>query len=377
MIVFTQDKDFLSNKMKLYKLKYQENFNIPNVNPWEIEEIIFNGVNLLVGKNATGKSRTIRIINEFARFIRQERTIKNAHWTMEFHMKNDSVFIYKLQIENGIVISEKITENGIKKLNRTKTKTEIYSVKIGEMHEINPPLEKIVLQVRRDENEYPFLEEIANWANGVHGYFFGNTHPNEIEISNKDSGLVSLNAVPSILSELKEKDVKQIIKDFKKIGYSIDSAQTKEAPGKPLSVKMIYLKESELDFEVNQAQISQGMFRAFALLTIIQHTLSKKTTPTTILIDDICEGLDYDRATKFTKLIFEKIKKHEDIQLIVSSNDRFLMNAVDIKHWNILERKKNKITSSNYTNSKELFDDFMLTGMNNFDLFTSNFLQKK
>lgn len=87
-----------------------------------------------------------------------------------------------------------------------------------------------------------------------------------------------------------------------------------------------------------------------------------------MVIDDLGEGLDYERSTKITKLLFEKIKEAR-LQLIVTSNDRFLINAVDIKYLNLLERSAHVVTSYNYNNSKEKFEEFEFAGLNNFDFF--------
>jgi len=96
----------------------------------------------------------------------------------------------------------------------------------------------------------------------------------------------------------------------------------------------------------------------------------------TIVIDDIGEGIDFERSSRLIELIF---KKAEDtgIQLIATSNDRFLMNIVDIKYWNVFERKGETVQALNYRNSKEAFDEFSLTGLNNFDFFADKLYRHK
>lgn len=90
--------------------------------------------------------------------------------------------------------------------------------------------------------------------------------------------------------------------------------------------------------------------------------------------------MDYKRATLLGKIVFEDCAK-ENIQLISSSNDSFLMDVVDISSWQILRRNKTKVKALNETNSRDMFDYFRLTGLSNFDLFASdfidNFLAKK
>ena len=89
-----------------------------------------------------------------------------------------------------------------------------------------------------------------------------------------------------------------------------------------------------------------------------------------MLVDDLGEGLDFSRSSKLASLVFKKVQ-NTDIQLIVTTNDRFLMNSVDLKCWNIFERRGKHVTSFNYKNSKKAFDEFLLLGMNSFDFFAN------
>ena len=79
--------------------------------------------------------------------------------------------------------------------------------------------------------------------------------------------------------------------------------------------------------------------------------------PATIVIDDLCEGLDYERATKLGKLVFNKCM-NTNIQLIATSNDSFLMDVVDIKYWNVLQREGKTVTAINIQTHEALFKKF-------------------
>jgi len=96
--------------------------------------------------------------------------------------------------------------------------------------------------------------------------------------------------------------------------------------------------------------------------------------PSTILIDDIGEGLDFERSTKLIGLLIELAKKNDDIQLIMSTNDRFVMNNVPLEYWQVIQRKGGECRIYNYRNSKEIFDEFAYTGLNNFDFLATDFL---
>ena len=138
---------------------------------------------------------------------------------------------------------------------------------------------------------------------------------------------------------------------------------------------ILHVKESHLDRAIPHFKLSQGMFRSLAVIIYLQYLISIEK-PATIIIDDLCEGLDYDRATKLGKLVFSKCQD-SDIQLIATSNDSFLMEVVDIKYWNILIREGKKVTGINSKSHPEIIENFRFTGLSNFDFFSSNFLNSQ
>ena len=117
------------------------------------------------------------------------------------------------------------------------------------------------------------------------------------------------------------------------------------------------------------------MFRSLSLLIFIEFLTAKRKTAT-VVIDDFCEGLDYDRATKLGKIVFDKCE-HNNIQLIATSNDMFLMDVVDIVHWNVLQRNASIVTALNAKSNPELFEKFRYTGLSNFDFFASDYISQK
>lgn len=362
--------------IRLRKLNYSEWKNDESKNPWEIKDLCLSDQNILVGKNAVGKSRIISVIFNLANIISLKTPIINGSWELEFDVLDNDKKIrlkYELEIVENKVTKEIIFENDDERLKRNAT-TRIYSYTAKALVDINPPPDKLVLHIRRDQSEYPFFEYLINWAEDVQGYRFGNTSPLVIEVPKKEINLVSLNTVPTAVDLLDANSKQKVIKDFNTIGYDLEDFKAEKTQGQPIEVKVLQIKEKGLRYFISQDNMSQGMFRALALLIILQHLLDKRQV-STILVDDLCEGLDYDRSTRFTKLLSEKIDK-SNIQLIVTSNDRFLMNVIPIDYWNILKRDGGVVTAYSYKNSKKIFDEFKSTGLSNFDFFSSNFLSK-
>jgi hypothetical protein len=102
-----------------------------------------------------------------------------------------------------------------------------------------------------------------------------------------------------------------------------------------------------------------------------------KKLSTTILIDDIGEGLDFDRSSRLIKLLIEIAEKNDNIQLIMSTNDRFVMNNVPLEYWQVIQRNGGECKVFNYQNSKGKFDEFEYTGLNNFDFLRTDFLNSE
>jgi len=116
------------------------------------------------------------------------------------------------------------------------------------------------------------------------------------------------------------------------------------------------------------------MFRALSLIIQIQYSLFTGN-PSCVLIDDIGEGLDFERSSALVKLLVERAK-NSSIQLIVATNDRFIMNSIPLEYWLVIQRLGNLCKIYSQKNSPQLFNDFKLTGLNNFDFFSSGYYLK-
>ena len=114
------------------------------------------------------------------------------------------------------------------------------------------------------------------------------------------------------------------------------------------------------------------MFRALSLLVQLNFSLLSKT-PSCILIDDIGEGLDYERSKSLIDLIIEKVKDSPIHQIIMTTNNKYVMNNVPLEYWSAISRIPKKSVFYNYQNSKEIFDDFEYTGLSNSDFLSENF----
>lgn len=261
--------------MILSRINYYENRGKEDY--WEIKDVDFNMYNLIVGLNATGKTRLINVISGLVKLIRRKSQYTNGYWQVDFKKNSEGNYRYKLELLDGKVIQEEIEVAGRVALKREGEKGKIYSYTKDEIIDINPPADELTFHVRRDVKEYPFLEEILKWAGNFRGYQFSAVNPYQVAVpSDSDALLESLNTTPYLLVEaLKEKDITEaIIKDFSLIGYPIDdvSVDSLKIQGRASEFPVSFVREKDLACKTSQMKMSQGMYRAFSLIVIMWNT---------------------------------------------------------------------------------------------------------
>lgn len=335
---------------------------------WELTQAIpFKAVNLLVGKNAVGKSKVIAAIFNMANIILQQDMpfVSRISCSSTFSFKDEEEVIeYHFTYQRGIITEENLTINGQNLLNRNEKET------LLEGMPINPPTDKLTLHVRRDIIQYPYFEKIITWAENVYGQRF-----NEIEADrgNKTDSFLSpihKDDLFTMVKSLPSESIQRIIEQAKNLDYHLEAIKT----FKPERFKIVLFKKKGIKEPLFISSLSKGMCRAISLLIQMEY-LSAQGKPSLWLIDDLGEGLDYDRTVKLGKLLFDFCHER-GIQLLASSNDTFLMDIVDLQYWNILERKGEKVMPVNTTNSPDLFEDFKFTGLSNFDFFSSDYISR-
>lgn len=333
---------------------------------WDLAELTpLKSVNLLVAKNATGKTRTIRALQNVTAFLQQKETyggIRTFETELVFLDSEDSEFRleYSFGLKEGVVEKEKLSVNGRVLIKRSKTISKYDKIII------NPPSEKLIVQVRRDQNLYPEIEQLMSWAEGVISVSCSDINPFTIIITNK---LLNPWGFSELVEALRPQELKKVLSCAKKLGYNITWIKTIEATA---GLKLVQVKERYISNNMVDIQLSSGMLRTLYLLcfiSVIKH--SQKLSM--LLIDDMGEGLDYRRSTDLGKLIFSDCEKN-CLQLIASSNDAFMMDVVDIANWQVLRRKGSKVSVINQSKNHDLFRSFRMTGLSNFDLFSSDFI---
>ncbi len=360
---------------------------------WKLEECTLGNVNLIVGENASGKTKVLNIIGNLGDLLSGDRrAFLAANYKITFSKDSDEID-YILKCERSAIIEERLDINTETLLTRGADGLgKIYFQKLNDKVDFQAPSNQVVSVARRDAIQHPFLEDLHDWGKSIRRYYFGTQLGKDnlvVPLKAREGGPQQhlnpkdTNMVVAMFIDAQKRFSSQftdsIIQDMEAIGYDLKEIST--AP--PISVVFeavpgevvgIYVKEADLSGITDQNEMSQGMFRALSL--IIQITYSQFTNkPACILIDDIGEGLDYNRSTALVKLLIEKAQK-TPVQLIMATNDRFVMNNVPLEYWSVMQRIGAVSRIYNYRNSPEIFREFELTGLNNFDFFSSKYYLK-
>ena len=337
---------------------------------WHLDRLVFDGTNLIIGKNTAGKSRTLDALNRVRLLIaRGEGLEKTSGFETElvFADGEDEIKL-ALKISKNKVAREELSVNGKKIIHRNSRSAEIQKEKI------NPPADRFIMHVRRDTEKYPEIEKLIKWAdNSIIRSFIDDRKPTQSEL---------FDLVHEFTPDMK----RHVVEMANKVGFPLVKFDTIDNILKGYSnlpaeskakFKYIFFHEKGIGQPLLLQELSNGMRRTLQLLIMIEQLLLYKSNgdPVFIAIDDLGEGLDYSKPTGVGRLLFDICREH-GMQLMATSNEEFMMNIVDIGEWNILVRKDQTVKSLNAANHPELFDEFRFSGLDNFDLFTSDVLNR-
>jgi hypothetical protein len=375
--------------MRLRSLDYHEFEGQPRY--WAISGLALFDVNLIVGPNASGKTRALNVIGNLALWVCGERKDlpRQASYRAEF-VHDDQAIVYAVELGDGQVVAESFVRSGEALLDRSVGgKGSIFYEEVHRKLEFDIPPTELAAS-RRDSRQHSFLLPLQDWGQHTFNFYFGTSLGKEsfalVSPSAKRPIAFNLrhpNTVVGIFLEAQrrfgDKFVNALIADLGTIGYDAERVSVglikdimTSLPGQPTGLTV---KERALHAETDQLTMSQGMFRALSLLTLFNFAVFA-AGPKCVIVDDIGEGLDFARSLALVTLLISKAQEH-GIQLIMATNDRFIMNAVPLEYWTVLRRVGAEIRLSNYENSRRAFEEFKFTGLSNFDLLATNFLDEE
>jgi AAA15 family ATPase/GTPase len=352
--------------MRIKSFSYKED-------SWEINDLNLGAINLLVGQNGTGKSRTLAKIDRFVKILtQQEKNFETEEWIVEFTTTDNHILKYELKTlkSKNEVVKEILfyDEETILERKKGDSTFKIRKDAKSDWETYSPPARKLAIYSINDVVKFPQTAKILNWAENSYGFEFSFAIK---YVSLREELLNEIGEIAELFDQLNKKQQGTVIENLNELGFKINNIEIKRISPSDTTYFLL-IDERQLKYSLFLDDLSQGMSRTLSLIIYIEFLISRKT-PATIVIDDFGEGLDYIRAKELGKLVLQKCSK-KNIQLIATSNDSFLMDTIDIDYWNVLIRKGKSVNALNYQNNKTLFDEFRFTGLSNFDFFSSDYI---
>lgn len=370
--------------MRLKEIEFEE--FVGTKKEWRLPRLELGAVNLVAGPNAVGKSRTLTIINSLAELLMGNLEISNSHWQTLF-IDDGSEVAYELKIENSVVKKETLHIDQDRRLYREPDGSGKIKSKDHGMITFKVSPSKPAAIAKRDEFQHGFLEPLHEWANCLRYYpFSSRMGRDKVLVKTEDASTANPRDFSDVVrifrtgtDQYGEKMTSMVRDDMKRIGYSlstvgVETLRDMRASPIPATILGVVAKERDLKGSTPQQSMSDGMFRALSLIIHIAFAeLSGEAS--CVVVDDIGEGLDFERSRKLIELLVERARKNK-FQLIMATNDRFVMNAVPLESWTCLRRTGGKVEILNHINAKNLFDEFKLTGLSNFDFLTTGYFSE-
>ena len=363
---------------------------------WKLNNLVLSNTNLIVGKNATGKSKSLNVISVLSMLLSavMKLPFDNGNYDVTFDEKGTS-FHYELRFRDKKIYHEIFQVDGKELLTRGEGGVGlIFAEKEDKKIQFQTPQDELAVVARRDSLQHSYLEPLYEWAKGVLTYHFSSSLGKESmlvvaptpSLTMPPMNIKDENAVVGIYwhgyNEYKDVFDSAIRNDMASIGYEIEDVRSGALQSISLQMSAqtgavpigMGVKEKDLPSYTEHFDMSTGMFRALSLFIQLNYAIMAKI-PTCILIDDIGEGLDYERSCSIIQRLMAK-STEASVQLIMSSNDRFVMNSVPLEFWSVLQRNGGQVHVFNYENSRRIFDDFKFSGLNNFDFFAYDYLNE-
>jgi hypothetical protein len=304
---------------------------------------------------------------------------------------------YELELEHQQVAKEKFSVDGHVMLDRGPNgEGFIRADAIGGGTDIRfqTPPGQLAAVARRDAIQHNFLEPLHAWASSLRLYSFGTYLGKDRLAIFLEGGMPWDERDPNNVvalyrraeKEFKDDFQRAVIADMRELEYDVEDVGVRPPtslhfvalPGPlgglfmPGPLFGLFVKERDLPGITDQNSMSQGMFRALSILIQVNYSqMAGKAT--CILIDDIGEGLDFERSWRLIDLLRHKAED-TSIQLVLSTNDRFVMNHVPLEEWSVLQRHGGQVQVRNYENSRDVFEEFKFTGLSNFSFLEMDFV---
>lgn len=353
---------------------------------WKSNVFEFSDLNLIIGPNASGKTQFLRRIDYLRGLHTPDQPTKNISTIFKTSIKFDVIsedgsFLksidYNLTISPGPILEEEIkgsdgTLHFTFKDNNALLWDETEKKQKSFLYNNTSTITKQVSHMK----EFGTIAQIGKFFQNVLHIQSNNFNQFEVEINmNQIVPSRSMSNISPVILNWKRNfpDIyKQLISKYKSFFDKVQDFETELIPTTNTisSAEILSLSEKDIDRQIKIFDMSSGMVRILALLALsFIRRLPRREAPSLILIDEIDNGLDYERVGS----IIDLLKSEADFsQIVVSSHSPVVCNFIDPNDWRVFRRKGSihKITSPlKIEDTKKLIED---SKKSNWDLYKTH-----
>lgn len=330
---------------------------------WNIKDLSFDRLTLLVGASGVGKTQILRALLDITRIARGvsfngmewgvtfQIEDSEYEWNGEFEIVPEHDISYFERSENNYnILSEKLILNQNVIFDRSKMK-----IIFNGNETVKLDVTKSVIELLKEEEQiapvYKGFAQIYQLDNENKGIRIS---PNVSEKREQIKDIATVHDSRSFspiekLFILRKNGmgefeiIKNLFKEIFPLVEDIDFSNERFFNG--TFYPILKIKEKEVDAWILQHEISSGMFRTLSQITVL--TLAQDGD--VILIDEFENGLGVNCIDKLAEQILDP---ENDIQIIITSHHPYIINNIPFRKWKIVTRNASDVKVLNASDLK-------------------------
>lgn len=319
---------------------------------WNICDLTFNRLTLLVGASGVGKTQILRSLLNISKIANGiPFNFNGIEWKVAFQIENDKyewegefesikendISYFEKEFSSCNIAREKLTLNQSVVLDRDKTK-----ILLNGKETVKLDSSKSAIELLKEESSvspvYKGFSQIYELKNEKRGIRISPRISEEQEkikdvIAIHNNKFLSPIEMLFVLykNELKEfKTIKELFTSIFPLVEDVGFSTERFFDGKAYPI--LKLKERGVDTWILSGEISSGMYRTLSQITIL--TIAQDGD--VILIDEFENGLGVNCINQLADQI---LAPEKDVQIIVTSHHPYIINAIPFEKWKIVTRK--------------------------------------
>lgn len=328
--------------MKLKRISFKN-----NLSGWNVQELNFDRLTLLVGASGVGKTQILRAILTLSK-IAHGRSCNGVEWSLTFEQSGhdytwSGIFESKPSQDHDILkeVDYSILEESLYDGEKLIFKRDSNALYFNDVQTVRLDMSKSAVELLKEE---AILRPVRDAFDSIYQL---DSEKSGIRISpviskaQEDAMTVSDIRTKSILTPIEKlfllkkndlpefEDIKEsfieIFPIVEDIDFAIGTLYDKT------TFPILTIKEVGVDTVIEQPDISSGMFRTLSHIV----TLSLARPGDVILIDEFENGLGVNCINQLADLVMDP---DYDIQVVMTSHHPYIINTIPFNCWKVVTR---------------------------------------